>query len=151
MRRIRRWLGIGAIVLLAGCGPAVPIDASGVWDLEYTNIANNDFQGTMTYLLSQDDITITGFAGIGGICGDVSGRMVRYTLTLVFELYEVCGDATFYTTGTVLGDSFEGTYTASGGGKGPVVGRRVQAMPAAGALSAEAAPPLLAPLFETAD
>jgi hypothetical protein len=122
-----------------GCSPSVPIDTSGVWELHYTNIANNDFQGTMTYLLSQDDITITGFAGIDGICGTVTGRMVRYTLTLVFELYEACGDATFYTTGTVLGESFEGTYIASGGGKGPVVGRHVQAMPTAGALSDEVA------------
>lgn len=112
------------IALLASCSiTAIPVNMSGTWSATFTNRANLDKEATFTLRVTDTGSSLSGSAYIGGIyAGSIRGT--RSGGNFEFRL-PISGVGTFQVEGkTTSTDRFTGSYTANGGGYGPVSGSR---------------------------
>lgn len=126
-----RWhLRVGHIlvfIMLAGCANTslFATDMTGQWSVTSTNLANDNFTVTWIMSVNQSGSALVGSAYVlgnyaGSISGDVSGNRFKFRLSIPSS--NGGGYADF--TGTVSGQTASGSYTASGGGYGPISGSR---------------------------
>lgn len=115
------------IISLASCGsPATAYNASGTWNGTATNTNNNNFVSRQRLVITDNNGYISGTDyiiiedGTAGAFGTISGtRNANGSAVLTVTSTLAGSPGTFVFSGTFSGNSFTGTYTASGGGAGP--------------------------------
>jgi hypothetical protein len=123
---VRRVLTVCVLILfLAGCSKS-PVDMRGSWSVTATNRANGNFTFVHTMNVRQSGTTLSGSAYIDGYYfGTVSGSVDGNKFSMRVNVSSSYGGGHFNYSGSAGADTFSGSYTASGGGYGPISGNRM--------------------------